>query len=310
MASLASMALLESFIQRKVYAVHQDTHANRAARAMCERNIGCVIVTDMKGDMVGIVTDRDLTCSLLAASKTAEVPLSEVMTPNPQCVEETAEISDVLLIMEDVGVRRIPVVQRLGEHGPRKCVGLITLDDLVAAKLVDPEKLARIIKAQIWRRGFAHFEAYRRARAEARSEAHTRQTLNHFYKTIAENTQIPSEILTPVIHYLLGSFVRRLHYTGAAHFISQLPRLLQEDLLDLSAGPDRSINAESICAALQSRYGFEKDQAHEVLANFCSCLTELINMGQIEQIQTQLPEDLRALFSAARPDRSKDRSAA
>lgn len=129
-----------------------------------------------------------------------------------------------------------------------------------------------------------------------KSENHTEQTLNHFYMAVSEKTRIPPEKLVQITEFLLGALVRRLHYSGAWNLISHLPRGLQDDLLDLPAGPDSSITLVSIEQELATRFELEKNFAASLIPQFFSALTDLTDPRAMADIRALLPPDIRSAF--------------
>ena len=291
------MSELDSFIHRKVVILPQEASVHQAARAMCERNVGCVLVSSSQTSVIGIVTDRDVACALSVLPAEGDLPLLEIMMPEPICADANSSLASIIKLMSENGVRRIPILEQSPRKHEKRCVGIITLDDLIASKSISIDELASVIQAQIKKKWVTHAQALRTAKAEARSEAHTEQTLNHFYKVIAIRTQLPSDLLQEVTEILLRSLVKRLHYNTSAHFITQLPHGLQEDLFDLPAGPDRAITASSIQETLTLKHQFPAAQALFVMRHFYQALTELLPEAEIENISAQLPMDMKRLFS-------------
>src|SRR6185436_6137958 len=99
------MRSVESFLHKKVVILHQDAAIQQAARAMCDNKIGCVVVADYRGHVVGIVTDRDLACFPLAFNISPTEPLARVMTTEPIFVDETVSLNDVIQILTENGIR-------------------------------------------------------------------------------------------------------------------------------------------------------------------------------------------------------------
>jgi CBS domain-containing protein len=141
-------ASLEPFIHRKIVILHEDSTAFQAAKALCEHQIGCVLVSDRHSNMTGVLTDRDLVCSVMAMELSPDIALKEIMSPMPITVTEAASLGDAIALMEKHGLRRIPVLSA-GQSGHRKCVGIVTLDDLLAAGAITPEHASRIVRSQI-----------------------------------------------------------------------------------------------------------------------------------------------------------------
>lgn len=112
-----------------------ETALKEVARSMYDRSVGSVVIVD-DGEVVGIVTDRDLTIELLAeggdvdlfdpAVSIDEITAADLMTAGPLTVDEDAELPRVLHHMTDAHARRIPVVDEEG-----RVSGILTLDDVV-----------------------------------------------------------------------------------------------------------------------------------------------------------------------------------
>jgi CBS-domain-containing membrane protein len=78
--------------------------------------------------LVGIVTDRDITVRGVAQGRPADrTPLSEVMTQEVCWCYEDQTVDEVAEEMEDIRIRRLPVVDR-----EKHLVGMVTLGDVAA----------------------------------------------------------------------------------------------------------------------------------------------------------------------------------
>ena len=114
------------------------------ADRMRQRNVGTVVVIDRQRRPVGIVTDRDLVTRVLADRRDpAETTIGDVMTRNPMLVTEHGVPHISLLLMQDGGFRRLPVVDT-----NRRLVGMLSLDDLVRNLATDMVRVAGVLDAQ------------------------------------------------------------------------------------------------------------------------------------------------------------------
>jgi len=85
----------------------------KAAELMRYENIGGVpVVNDpARPQLVGLITDRDITIRHVARGHQMPCLVAEVMTPVPlQTVGPNADAMEIVKKMEDADVRRIPVV--------------------------------------------------------------------------------------------------------------------------------------------------------------------------------------------------------
>ena len=93
---------------------------------MVEQDCGEIPVCDERGRPVGVITDRDIVCRLVAKGRNpleanaADCMTSVVITATPE-----TSIDDCAVLMEQYQVRRLPVVDRDGA-----CCGMIAQSDL------------------------------------------------------------------------------------------------------------------------------------------------------------------------------------
>jgi CBS domain-containing protein len=80
-----------------------------AVGLMRQENVGCVLVCDA-GRLVGLFTERDLMCRVLAVGKPLTLPIAEVMTPDPVTVLPADTIRVAVRKMKAGGHRHLPVV--------------------------------------------------------------------------------------------------------------------------------------------------------------------------------------------------------
>ena len=76
---------------------------------MHRRTVGAVLVTNGKGELVGIFTGRDAV-RVMAEGKDLATPLRQVMTKKPHCLPPRHTAIHALRLMRDGGFRHVPVV--------------------------------------------------------------------------------------------------------------------------------------------------------------------------------------------------------
>lgn len=96
-----------------------------AARIMQKSDTGVVPVVDGR-KIIGLITDRDIVVRLVADGKDpVRATVSEAMTKHVRSVREDAHVEDVLSLMSNAQVRRVPVVNASDE-----LVGIVSMGDL------------------------------------------------------------------------------------------------------------------------------------------------------------------------------------
>lgn len=273
----------------RLVVLNPDSTALEAARAIENNNIGAVVVQE-SGRVVGIATDRDLTLRVVGRGLDPKTTtLADVMTTPVLALSPTDDHGTAIRLMRERNIRRIPLVE--GD----KLVGLVTFDDLVLDEAAPLEELAAIVQAQIGEGGPATPLSSRAAlRRSARAEATYRRMLNQVQADAALETAEQAETVLEVV---LNSLVRRLTPNEANHFIAQLPSTLQEGLRTLPPGPDKLITRETIEADLVRRLDVEPTRAARLLSAVGATVAQSVSAGQIKDVQGQLPDDLRGVFS-------------
>ena len=117
--------------------------AAKAAQLMKRENIGSipVIKNEQTKELVGIVTDRDLTLKVIAEERDAKsTKVEAVMTREVVTCRTEDDMQKALDAMSKYQLRRIPVVDK-----DNKILGIIAQAD-VATRVNQPEKTAEMVK--------------------------------------------------------------------------------------------------------------------------------------------------------------------
>lgn len=298
---------LERFRRTRMVILPKNTPAYQAARAMEDNHIGAILITEPPG-LAGIVTDRDLALVMLAGELEAKTtPLREVMSEDVIACEIGADLADVVRIMREHRVRRVPVT----ENG--KPVGLVTFDDLVLEPSVPTEDLRAIVTAQLEVEtlhkagGLLHPEgparlerrAAGRAHALMRAKARADASYQRLLKMIEERTAGLDRARCERA-LLLGvcMLCRRLTPGEAEDLVAQLPSNLSRQLSDCTDGPDRTVTREAIRTEIARNLGLEADRAGAVMCAVFDAVGEMAASGQMAEVRGQLPDDMKGLFTA------------
>ncbi|MDG3084842.1 DUF294 nucleotidyltransferase-like domain-containing protein [Vibrio hannami] len=109
----------------KITIVEEDTPIHDVAKQMCgKRPSSCAVV--LRGDdIVGIVTDRDMTKKVVAACANSSSPISSVMTRSPVVIQQDDKVIQAISMMLQYNIRVLPVLKE------KQVVGLLTTSHLV-----------------------------------------------------------------------------------------------------------------------------------------------------------------------------------
>jgi len=121
---------------------------DQVAKLMVQHDCGEIPVIDPSEQVVGVVTDRDIVCRLVAEGKNPMAyPASTCMSELVVTVPANAPLSEVLATMEKHQVRRVPVVDERGS-----CVGMISQADLAwSGRAHDVAELVREVSRETGR---------------------------------------------------------------------------------------------------------------------------------------------------------------
>ncbi len=120
-----------------------DTVA-KAAALLDSRRVGALVVTDDKGGVAGIISERDIVRVLARGGAAAlEGPISACMTADVIFAEPSESVDALLGRMTDRRIRHLPVCSG------GKLLGIVSIGDLVKTKIAETEAEARSLKEYI-----------------------------------------------------------------------------------------------------------------------------------------------------------------
>ncbi len=119
-----------------------DSSIRAVAQAMSQRRVSSALIVN-DGKLLGIVTDRDLRCRVLAAGIDSATRIAEIMSPAPRCVQSDATLFDAVLVMTNHRVHHLPVLDE-----QQKLLGVLSTSDVSVAREDDPvffvQRLSRL----------------------------------------------------------------------------------------------------------------------------------------------------------------------
>jgi CBS domain-containing protein len=116
------------------------TPLDQVAKLMVQYDCGEIPVLDVSDRPVGVVTDRDIVCRVVAEGKNPMAyPAETCMSESVVSVPADAPITDVVSTMEYHQVRRVPVVDDKG-----CCIGIISQADV--ASVAQKKHIAELVR--------------------------------------------------------------------------------------------------------------------------------------------------------------------
>ncbi len=114
-----------------VVSVGPHEQVGEVARTLARHRIGAALVRDAAGDILGIVSERDIVrCVALHGEAAVGLEAAHLMTRVLHTATPSTKVQDALGMMTDRRVRHLPV---LGEDGG--LCGMVSIGDLVKARI-------------------------------------------------------------------------------------------------------------------------------------------------------------------------------
>ncbi len=114
-----------------------DQTVQDVAKTLRKQNVGSVpIIADQQSrQLEGVVTDRDLCCTVIADGKDPKsTKVSESMTTEPVACKPQDSLENCLKLMQEHKIRRVPIVDE-----QNRVVGIISQADVAVA--AEPEQV-------------------------------------------------------------------------------------------------------------------------------------------------------------------------
>jgi len=128
----------------KVFSIGPDATALEAARLIAKQGIGSLLVLDGTGDILGILSERDLAHGLaLSGAMLPTVKVSEMMTQNVMVCTPGDTLHSVMERMTHGRFRHLPVVEK------GRLAGVVSIGDIVKHRLAELAGEAEALKSYI-----------------------------------------------------------------------------------------------------------------------------------------------------------------
>ena len=128
-----------------VFAVAPEDTVLTVARTMTQHRIGAALVRDPQGAILGIISERDIVRGMAGHGPgTSLVPAAQLMTRDLVTVSPRTLVTEALALMTQHRVRHLPVLDEAG-----RLVGLVSIGDLVKARIDEAEHEAQELRAYV-----------------------------------------------------------------------------------------------------------------------------------------------------------------
>jgi CBS domain-containing protein len=141
------MTTVAAILKHKGYqvtTVSPTLSIDRVASVLAEHRIGAVLVVDSAGQLLGIVSERDIVRGLATnGARTLEMTAGQLMTRALQVAHPDTTVAEAMARMTVGRFRHLPVMER------DVLAGLISIGDVVKARIMEQEGEVDSLKAYV-----------------------------------------------------------------------------------------------------------------------------------------------------------------
>ncbi len=117
---------IQDVMSTQVESIPPTTTLRRAAQKMDRLNIGALPVVSEQGELLGIITDRDISCFAIAMGhEPNSTQVQKIMTQQVFTCSSDQELDTAARLMKEKHVRRLAVLDK-----DDKLAGFLSVDDL------------------------------------------------------------------------------------------------------------------------------------------------------------------------------------
>ncbi|MFN4184872.1 MAG: CBS domain-containing protein [Hyphomonas sp.] len=129
---------------REVITLLADTTLREAAKLLDERRIGAVVTLDADGEIIGVLSERDIARQFARQGAGAvDMTVAGAMTRAVITISAEASVDEALQLMTDRRIRHLPVVRN------NRLTGFVSIGDLVKWKIAETEAEAQAMKSYL-----------------------------------------------------------------------------------------------------------------------------------------------------------------
>ncbi len=128
----------------EVVSIRDGASVAELVRMLAERRIGAVPVLNQAGQLLGIISERDVVGALgMHGAAALEMPAAQFMTQYPRTGTPRTTVAEAMEMMTEGRFRHLPIVQ------DDKMIGIISIGDVVKARIMQQALEVDSLKAYV-----------------------------------------------------------------------------------------------------------------------------------------------------------------
>ncbi|OEU17707.1 CBS-domain-containing protein [Fragilariopsis cylindrus CCMP1102] len=123
------------------FTIDENSTVLKAVQRFVAHNIGCLVTVNSRGDLTGIISERDCITKVELLDRTNEIKIKEIYTPKEKLItakpDESVEHCMEKMLASDI--RHLPLVKC------NKLLGMVSIKDLVKTTVQEKEETIRVL---------------------------------------------------------------------------------------------------------------------------------------------------------------------
>ena len=117
--------LVKSLSQRKCFTIAASSSVRDAADKLTQFNIGAMPVIDSQENVVGIISERDISRFVCNKKINLDENISKIMSKNIISCDLEISVSELMETMTNRKIRHMPIIDK------HKLIGIVSIGDVV-----------------------------------------------------------------------------------------------------------------------------------------------------------------------------------
>ena len=117
--------LVSRMSKRECYTLNVTDTIKEASKRLHEEKIGCMPVIDSNKDIIGIISERDLSQLIYTEKFNINLPVEKIMTKNLVTCDLNTSVTELMDSMTEKKIRHILIME------DKKLLGIVSIGDVV-----------------------------------------------------------------------------------------------------------------------------------------------------------------------------------
>ena len=117
--------LVSKMSKRESFTLRETDTVKQASQNLYEKKVGSMPVLDKNNNVVGIISERDLSKFIYTERFNINLPVAQIMSKNLITCDLTTSVTELMEIMTDKKIRHVLIME------DNKLLGIVSIGDVV-----------------------------------------------------------------------------------------------------------------------------------------------------------------------------------